>query len=221
MKTSRCAPEWNNRSSIYGMRPMPRNGVEKPAAQRSTRGVLKRLASAMSRAERRISGAGRSTLRTMVTPLVNRARYAANSKLAKFQAAVARTLSSKSVSPKGAGAVAQQVPAYRPEPLSAAQIDAFHHIAVADIRRLVTKFSADHSDVPTAVGEINEFSKNLRPSGIDLAGVTYDQVTTFLEKAQACDTTPLAPRARDFLLRAQSKAPETLETGPYVTYPAP
>lgn len=221
MKTSRSAPELNNRSSIYGMRPMPQNGVEKPAAQRSTRGVLKRLASAISRAERRVSGAGRSTLRTVVTPLVNRARYAANSKLAKFQAAVARTLSSKSGRPQGAGAVARQVPAYRPEPLSAAQVEAFHHIAVADIKRLVTEFSADHSDVPAAVGEINAFSRSLRPSGIDLAGVTYDQVTTFLEKAQACDTTRLAPKARDFLLRAQSRAPETLETGPYVTYPVP
>lgn len=160
-------------------------------------------------------------MRTVVTPLVNRAKYAANSKLAKFQAAVARTLSGKSVSHKGAGAVKHQVPACRPEPLTAAQIEAYHHIAVADIKKLVIGFSADHSDVPTAVCAINELSKSLRPSGMDLAGVTWGQVTTFLETAQACKTTSLAPKARDFLVRAQSRAPETLETGPYVTYPAP
>ena len=220
MKTSRRIPELNNRSSIYGMQAMSQSGVEKPAGKRPYGGVLKRLASAISRSERSIASAGRSTLRTVATPLLNRARYTASSRLAKFQAAVARAVSGKSDSPKGAGAMAQQVHAHRPEPLSAAQIAAYHHIAVADIRKLVIEFSADPSDVSTAVGKINEFSKSLRPSGMDLAGVTFDQVTSFLEKAQSCDTTPLAPKARDFLLRAQARAPETLETGPYVTYPA-
>jgi len=116
--------------------------------------------------------------------------------------------------------MAQQVPPPRLQPVSAAQIEAYHHIAVADMKNLVTEFSANPSDVPTAVGKSNEFSKTLRPSGMDLAGVTFDQVASLLEKAQSCDATPQALKARDFLLRVQAKAPETLETGPYVTYPA-
>lgn len=220
MKTSRRVPELSNRSSRYGMQAMPQSDVETSAGNVLNGGVLKRLASAISRSERSIASAGRSTLKTVATPLVNLASYAAGSELAKFQAAVARAVSGKSDSPKGAGAMAQQVPPPRLQPVSAAQIEAHHHIAVADIKKLVTEFSADRSDVPTVVGKINEFSKSLRPSGMDLAGVTFDQVTSFLEKAQSCDTTPLAPKARDFLLRAQARAPETLETGPYVTYPA-
>jgi hypothetical protein len=134
---------------------------------------------------------------------------------------VARAFSSRSHGPESAGAAAQHVPAYRPEPLSAAQIDAYHQVAVMDIRGLVSKFSATGSDVPAAVAAMNEFSRSLRESGIDLAGVTHDQVTTFLEQAQACATPPLARKARDFLLRAQSRAPEALMAGPWVTGPAP
>lgn len=221
MKTSLSTPECNNRSSIYGMRPMPQNGVEKGDAKRPARGVLKRLASRMSRSEQRLSSAGRSVLRRVITPVVGRAKYAVNSKIAKLRAAVAKGFPSRSLVPKGMGTAARYAPAYRPEPLTAAQIDAYHQLAVGDIRRLVTEFSAADSDVPAAVGAMNEFSKSLRESGIDLAGVTHGQVTTFLEKARACETLPLTPKAMNFLLRAQSKAPETLETGPYVSYPAP
>jgi hypothetical protein len=220
MKTSRSAPEGTRRFSIYGEGAMPQNRAEKGIAKRAVRGVLKRAASAMARSERLSSSACRRTSKA-ITPLVGRAKYAVNSKVAKLQAAMAKASSSSSHAQKTSGAAAQQAPAYRPEPLSAAQLTAYHHFAVADIKTLVTEFSATDSDVPAAVGAMNEFSKSLRESGIGLSGLTYDQVTTFLEKAQACATPPLTPKARDFLLRAQAKAPETLATGPLITYPTP
>ena len=220
MKTSRSAPEGIRRFSIYGERAMPQNRAEKGIAKRAVGGVLKRAASAMARSERLISSACRRTSKA-TTPLVGRAKYAVNSKVAKLQAAMARASSSSSHAQKTSGAAAQQAPACRPEPLSSEQLSAQHFFTVVHIKTLVIGFSATDSDVPTAVGAVNELSKSLRESGIDLYDVTYDQVTTFLEKAQACATPPLTPKARDFLLRAQSKAPDALATGPLITYPAP
>ena len=218
MKTSRSAPEGIRRFSIYGERAMPQNHTEKGAAKRSIGGVLKRVASAISRSERLISSACRRTSKAL-TPLVGRAKYAANSKVAKLRAAMARASSSGSRTQKTSGAAAQHAPAYRPETITAAQLACYEFMAVDSIKKLLTEFSATDSDVPAAVGAMNEFSKSLRESGVGLRDVTYDQVTTFLEKAQASDTASLSPKARDFLLRAQSNAPETLEIGPLVTSP--
>lgn len=218
MKTSRSAPEGTRRFSIYGERAMPQNHAEKSAAKRSLGGVLKRVASATSRSERLISSACRRTSKA-ITPLLGRAKYAVNSKVAKFQAAMARASSSSSRAQKTSGAAAQHAPAYRPESHTAAQLACYEFMAVDNIKKLLTAFSAADSDVPAAVGAMNEFSKSLRESGVGLHDVTYDQVTTFLEKAQASDMPSLSPKARDFLLRAQSRAPETLEIGPLVTYP--
>jgi hypothetical protein len=218
MKTSRSAPECIRRFSIYGERAMPQNHAEKGAAKRTVGGVLKRAASAISRSERLVSRACRRISKAL-TPLVGRAKYAANSKAAKLQAAMARASSGSSRAQKTSGAAAQHVAAYRPESLTAAQLACYEFLAVDNIKKLLTEFSATDSDVPAAIGAMNEFSKSLRESGVDLHDVTYDQVTTFLEKAQASDTPSLSPKARDFLLRAQSTAPETLEIGPLVTYP--
>jgi len=217
MKTSRFASEANNRFSIYGTRSLPEKRAEKDAGNRPARGILKRVGAAVSRFERKVSSECRTANRKVVAPLVGRAKYAVNSKLSKLQAATARASSSKSQGPKGSGTAVQHAPACRPEPLSGAQLAALHCFAVSDIKKLIVEFSAVDSDVPTAVATINEFSKSLRASKIGLNDVTYDQITTFLEKAEACAMPALTPKARDFLLRAQSKAPERLETGTYVT----
>jgi hypothetical protein len=150
---------------------------------------------------------------------VGRAKYAVNSKLSRLKAAMARATSSSARSQKTSGAAAQHAPAYRPESHTPAQLACYHHIAVENIKTLLIEFSAADSDVSAAVGAMNEFGKSLLESGMDLHDVTYDQITSFLEKAQAPDMPSLSPKARDFLLRAQSRAPETLEIGPYVTYP--
>lgn len=218
MKTSRTSTGTNHRFSLYGENPMQRDSAARGAANLSSTGVLKRLACVMSSSGSVISRARKSTSRAF-SPLVGRAQYAVNSRLSKLRAALARATHGSSHASKKAAAAAPPSPACRPEALNNTQLVFNHFRAVADIRQLVTAFSASDSDVQSAVSAMNELSKDLCASGVELHDVTYGQVTHFLEQAQACDTPGLTSKAKAFLLRAQSRAPETLEVGPYVSHP--
>ena len=222
MKTSRSDPGSHHRFSLYGSCPMPEKSGEKHSAKSSLKGILKRVGAAMRRSERRTANSRRSAGGTGITPLLGRAKYALKSKLSRLQNAMAKRSSAQARGRDGAGAAAQQAPAATSRPLSGAQLAALHAIAVDDIKKLILEFSDASSDVPAAVAKMNALSNSLRESRIGLTDLTYDQITIFLEKAEACTTPALNAKARDFLLRAQSTAPEKLETVSYVTYaPAP
>lgn len=218
MKTSRSDLNSSHRFSIYGSSPMPAKSGARQSAKSSLKGILKRAGAAMSRSQRRAANSCRSAGGTGLKPLLGRAKYALKSKLSKLQNAMAKRSPAQPRGQDGAGAAAQQAPAAAPQPLSGAQLAALHAIAVDDIKQLILEFSDASSDLPAAVAKMNALGSSLRESKIGLTDLTYDQITVFLEKAEACTTPALNAKARDFLLRAQSTAPERLEAISYVTH---
>jgi hypothetical protein len=124
---------------------MSQDAAGKANVKHSGKGVLKRLAAATSRGERGISRACRSTSKAL-SPLVKRAKYAASSRVSKFQAAVARVSSRNSPAPKDAGTMAQKLPAKTPtvvDDWQPAVNHANHFNAVNDIRQTCHRISGD------------------------------------------------------------------------------